>query len=849
VSGPQTAPRASVGATKDRHPERGTRSAQHKDAAVSTRPIVVVTGSNGAIGSALRTALQRRYRVVGFDLSCGAARNCIEADFSNDASVALALRTLAREHGRRIAAVVHLAAYFDFTGEADPRYRSVNVDGTRRLLEGLAGFTVERFVYSSTMLVHAPCSPGERIDEQTPLGPKWAYPESKAEAEAVITATSTMPYVLLRLAGVYDERVAVPTLAQQIARIYEREMTSHLYAGDAQAGQSMVHRDDAIAALVATIERRATLPRAATILIGEPDAVSYDTLQDRLGALIHGEDTWRTLRVAAPVARVGSWLQGAAEPLVPDPIDRGEKPFIRPFMIAMASDHYALDIRVARETLGWEPKRRLAETLPQLVNALKEDPIGWYRKNGVRIPPWLESAAEAADDPEAMRRASEERYRRAHAHNLWARFAVLGLGAWLIAAPATLGYASSALAWSDILSGFAALAIGLLALSWRFGVARWATAVVGLWVATAPLIFWTPSAAGYLNGTLVGALLIGFAVAVPPAPGISAAAARSEPEIPSGWDYSPSSWSQRAPIIALAFVGLFISRYLAAYQLGHIDAVWEPFFAGGADPKNGTEEIITSSVSRAWPVPDAGLGALTYLLEILTGLMGATNRWRSMPWLVLLFGLMIVPLGAVSITFIVIQPIVLGTWCTLCLVAAGAMLLQIPYSLDELLATWQFLRRRRRAGKSLLRVLLVGDTDEGMRRDPDNFESSPRSVLARMLGGGVAVPWNLALCIGIGVWLMLTRLTFGTAERMANADHLIGSLVVTVSVIAWAEIARPLRFFNVALGVALWITPFVHDVALVPRLSSLICGAALVALSLRRGPVRQRWGGFERFLV
>ena len=32
-------------------------------------------------------------------------------------------------HGSRIASVVHLAAYFDFTGEDNPLYQSVNVDG------------------------------------------------------------------------------------------------------------------------------------------------------------------------------------------------------------------------------------------------------------------------------------------------------------------------------------------------------------------------------------------------------------------------------------------------------------------------------------------------------------------------------------------------------------------------------------------------------------------------------------------------------------------------------------------------------------------------------------------------
>src|SRR5690606_28402600 len=98
--------------------------------------------------------------------------------------------------------------------------------------------------------------------------------------------------------------------------------------------------------------------------------------------------------------------------------------------------------------------------------------------------------------------------------------------------------------------------------------------------------------------------------------------------------------------------------------------------------------------------------------EILTGVIGSRRRWRTMPWLVLLFGLMIVPLGVVSIFFIIVQPVWIGTWCTLCLIGAAAMLAQIPYSLDELLATAQFLRRRQRAGRPLLRVLLRGDTDD-----------------------------------------------------------------------------------------------------------------------------------------
>jgi len=335
---------------------------------------------------------------------------------------------------------------------------------------------------------------------------------------------------------------------------------------------------------------------------------------------------------------------------------------------------------------------------------------------------------------------------------------------------------------------------------------------------------------------------------------MSPTAAMSGPEVPPGWDFSPSSWFQRVPIILLAFVGFYISRYMTAYQLGHIDAVWDPFFGGHIpeDGKNGTEEIITSSVSKAWPVPDAGLGALIYLLEILTGMIGSNKRWRTMPWLVLLFGFMIVPLGAISITFIIIQPILLGTWCTLCLIAAAAMLIQIPYSFDEIVATIEFLRRKAKDGKPWLKILFTGDTEEGSKKDDkneDNFSQKPSKIIYSILTGGVTIPWNLAICMLIGLWLMFTRLTIGTEGGMANADHLIGSLIITITITAFAEVARSLRFLNIFLGMALLIIPFVYGAGALSVISSVICGFALIALSFKRGSISNSWGEWNKYII
>ncbi|WP_417515050.1 vitamin K epoxide reductase family protein [Minwuia sp.] len=815
------------------------------------KPVILITGAAGGIGSALSDAMSDAYHVVGMDLpDLVRGTSLIGIDLTDDVSVSDAFDRFRERHGDRIASVIHLAAYFDFTGEKNPLYDAVNVDGTRRVLKALRDFEVDQFVYFSTMLVHAPCELGAMIDEQSPIEPGWAYPISKAEAEEAIAETrGDIPVVLLRLAGLYGPESAIPTLSHQIARIYERDPKSHLYAGDQRAGQALIHEEDLIELTRLTVAHRGDLPAWCPILAGETEVMSYADLQKEIGEQIHGEADWATLTVPGAVAKAGAWVEVKSEPIVPDDFDQGEPPFIRPFMVEMASDHFMLNTEKAFDLLGWRAKRRIRDELPKLIDSLKDDPAGWYDRNGILKPHWLEEADRKSDDADSIRADHEAEYRRAHRRGLWSHWANMGLALWLMTSPPLLGYADPLMMWSDVISGGLLLMLSFLCLSWRIGVVRWLTAGLGVWVMFAPLVFWAPTGTAYLNGTLVGLLIAGFAVALPPAPGVSPVAARTGPDIPKGWAFSPSSWFQRIPIIVLAVVGLLVSRYLTAYQLESIPGVWDPFFPGTEPGKNGTESIITSRVSEAWPVPDAGLGALTYALEILVGLIGSTRRWRTMPWLVVVFGVMIVPLGAVSIFFIIIQPIMLGTYCALCLLAAAAMLIQIPYSLDELVATGQFLARRKRAGAPVLRIFFTGDTDDGdNRKDTDDFEQPPRAIVADMLGGGVSIPWNLALCLLTGVWLMATPLTLGLEGVMADVSHLIGALVLTVTVTAFAVVARLARFLNWIFAVCLLAAPFMADAGLAGTLSSVGSALVLMIFSVRRGHVDQSYGSWDRFI-
>jgi nucleoside-diphosphate-sugar epimerase len=367
-------------------PKKTTYSCSHYFPAL---PVVLISGVSGAMGSVLAKALNGQYQVVGIDRYCreDLTADCIPIDLTSDEAVARAFQEIRENYGDHITSVIHLAAYYDFSGEESPLYQQVNVEGTRRLLRALQEFQVDQFVYSSTMLVHKATQPGIAITEESPLEAHWAYPISKLKTEQVITAEhGNIPYVLLRIAGLYDDRGGVPTLTHQIKRIYERSFKSRFFAGETSHGQSYVHIEDLIKAFVQVIERRNRLPDDCKILIGEPMAMSYQALQNELGRLIHGE-SWETLPVPKPLAKTETWVEEKVDAAAAKITNDHEPPFIRSFMIDRADDHYEIDISQARRLLDWQPKHTLRDTLPRIIAALKDDPLAWYQENGLTPAP------------------------------------------------------------------------------------------------------------------------------------------------------------------------------------------------------------------------------------------------------------------------------------------------------------------------------------------------------------------------------------------------------------------------------------------------------------------------------
>ncbi|MBP2110411.1 NAD-dependent epimerase/dehydratase family protein [Paenibacillus silagei] len=168
---------------------------------------IFVTGATGKVGSRLVPRLLQRGHQVKL-LVRDTARveelrqqgaECVEGDLLQPEGYLEALRD--------IGVVVHLAA--QFRGVDEQTTRIANIDGAVALARAALDADVPRFVFASTNHVYGPGGHSRPSREEDDLRPAFAYPQSKAEAEAALLALHREQGLGLRIVRfpfVYGER-------------------------------------------------------------------------------------------------------------------------------------------------------------------------------------------------------------------------------------------------------------------------------------------------------------------------------------------------------------------------------------------------------------------------------------------------------------------------------------------------------------------------------------------------------------------------------------------------------------------------------------------------------------------
>ena len=224
---------------------------------------------------------------------------------------------LCRRAARGATHVFHLAVAMREGAKSDSFFESVNLDGTRRLLEASVEQGVRRFVYCSTIGIYGHRAPGV-TREDSPLVPGNIYERTKVSAERLVRefgAERALPYSILRPADVYGPR------DQRLLKLFKGVSAGKFpLFGAGQGRRHMIYVDDVVSGFFRACERDQALgesfilagPRPCTLreLVAEVQSATGSArfgvrlpLAPMLGVAAVVEDVSRAIGVEPPIYR------------------------------------------------------------------------------------------------------------------------------------------------------------------------------------------------------------------------------------------------------------------------------------------------------------------------------------------------------------------------------------------------------------------------------------------------------------------------------------------------------------------------------------------------------------------
>lgn len=244
---------------------------------------VLVTGARGFLGSALVNELLES----GYDVRA-LVRDPASSSYLKAIEIVVGdIRDpqCARKASVGCDTIVHLAGQahaLDDDHVSDQDYQSVNVDGTKHLLDGAVAGGVQRFIFASSVKVFGETTSG-CVDEKEPPAPQSPYARSKWMAEQLVAS--------------YSKGGRLATLTLRLPLVYGPTQKGNLYRMIAaidrgrfpplprvQAVRSMLHVKNFVLAVRAVLQSPGFLKPMYVVTDTKPYAITevYDLLRKGL---------------------------------------------------------------------------------------------------------------------------------------------------------------------------------------------------------------------------------------------------------------------------------------------------------------------------------------------------------------------------------------------------------------------------------------------------------------------------------------------------------------------------------------------------------------------------------------
>jgi nucleoside-diphosphate-sugar epimerase len=256
--------------------------------------------------------------------------------------------------------VVHTVSNFRHGGSDEREAYSVNVEGTRNVLEACRKAGVEQFIHCSTIGVH-----GNVLEvpanEETPFNPLDLYQETKVQAEQEVWKYQRegLPVTVIRpisMLGPGDRRML------KLFRLIQKRR--FLMIGDGQTLFQPAYIDDVVEGFRLSLRNPKAL--GEVFIVGGDEYLSLEDLFGTVAAEL-GVPPPRFRFPLGPALMLADLCERLCVPLkLEPPLHRRRLSFFQ--------SNRAFSIQKAKEVLGFQPRLDLRESLRAT--------IGWYREQG-----------------------------------------------------------------------------------------------------------------------------------------------------------------------------------------------------------------------------------------------------------------------------------------------------------------------------------------------------------------------------------------------------------------------------------------------------------------------------------
>ncbi|MCK4558631.1 MAG: NAD(P)-dependent oxidoreductase [Calditrichia bacterium] len=345
---------------------------------VKKLPTIIITGASGFIGRNLLDDLATDHRI--FAIARRSPQECkapvhpniawIRADVGDWDSISRAFREIATAGGAEM--LIHLAAYYDFSGKNDPEYQRTNVVGTRNVIKLAKDLDLKLFVFVSSVAACSFPKKNESVDENSPPDGMDIYSRSKRDGEKmVLEDLDELHACIVRFGAVFSDWCEYPPLYALLNSWLTTSWKSRLLAGKGMSALPYIHIRDIISFFRKLLKNYKSLVDGKILLACRSGSTPHKILFEASTHFFYGKAK-RPLMIPKIVTGIGIYLTNLFG-----------KPFERPWMWRYIDKMLNVENKKTCELLNWSssPRLNIEKRIPFLVERFKSEPFAWQSRN------------------------------------------------------------------------------------------------------------------------------------------------------------------------------------------------------------------------------------------------------------------------------------------------------------------------------------------------------------------------------------------------------------------------------------------------------------------------------------